>query len=289
MQRCPVCNSRKFHGNKRIGWKCYNCRYENIPQEIIQETNNDKGIIESSKPSNTIINSSLFQEIHDLHNNAYKFRIIRDNPNLNLTKQSGFKGNYFIVPHELKIRKSKNWLVIYNDVRNKVPLKNLDKTDSTMLEGLKNIALEIGSKYSFEIDTIPILFSKNRPEVKTPFLSANNFYEEEAKAVYPLPSPIELQGKNAVKNSINLSAMLEDFRIVMEREIQNKQLHQSVLIDMKDTLKLIQQNGNHVSFFSRLKKSLAFHINSLRLAVVKEKTSSDSLKKLGGVDKSGEK
>lgn len=268
-KRCPVCNSRKWHGYKGY-WKCGNCgKIWEERASAIQGANNDKGIIETAKPSLTINNSSLdcqlsskdtslnnspmFQEIHDLHNNAYKFRITKDNPNLDLVRQEGFKGRYFIVPHQLNIKKSKNWLVIYNDSRNKVPLKNLDKTDSTMLEGLKNIALEIADKYSFEIDSTPILFSKNRHEVKTPFLSANNFYEEEAKAVYPVPSPIELQGKNAVSNAINLSAALVELNQNILLEIQNKQMHQAVLVDMKDTLKAIQQNGNHVSFFSKLR------------------------------------
>jgi hypothetical protein len=293
MKRCPVCQSRKFHGSKAVGWKCRNCGFENIPDKVLatmQKANNDGGIIEVVKPSYTINKSSLdwqnstrdlamndlaisplFQEIHDHHSNAWKFKIIKDNPNLDLERQKGFKGKYFVIPHELKIRKSKEWLVIYNEGRNKVPLKNLDKTEVHILQGLKNIALEISQKYNFEIESIPIPLASNRPEVKTGFLSANNFYEEEAKAVYPTPSPIELQGKNAVKNAINLSAMLEDFRIVMEREIQNKQLHQSVLIDMKDTLKAIQIN---VSRPEGLASKILRIFNSFRSAVVKHKTDS---------------
>lgn len=273
-KRCPVCDSRKYHGNRQVGFKCYRCGFKTIPEKIrkaIQEANNDKVIIESSKPSNTIINSSLFQEIHDLHNNAYKFKIIRDNPQINLERVRGFKGRYFIVPNEMKIRKSKEWLVIYNNNRNKVPLKNLDKTDSTMLEGLKNIALEIANKYSFEIDPTPILFSKNRHEVKTGFLSANNFYEEEAKAVYPVPSPIELHGKNSVDNAINLSTALVKLNQSINLEIQNKQLHQNVLLDMRDALRAIQLNVSKPEGFA----DKILNILGLLLAKVKNKTASN--------------
>jgi hypothetical protein len=244
MKRCPNCQSRKFYGNRKLGFVCRNCGFKNIPQSILstlQKAKCDGGITNEGIESHIITNSSLFQEMHDLHNKAYKFRITRDNPNLQLQRIEGFDGKLYIINYNgFKIRKSSKWLIIYKNGRNKVPLKNLDKTSLHILEGMKNLALEIADKYKFEIDAIPLSFSKNRPEVKTPFLSANNFYEDEAKAVYPVPSPIELQGKNAVPNAINLSAMLEDFRIVMEKEIQNKQLHQEVLEHMDKTLGKIE-------------------------------------------------
>lgn len=286
MKRCPVCQSRKFHGSKAVGWKCRNCNFENIPQRVLttlsQKAKCDGGITNEGIESHIITSlshSALFQEIHDLHNKAYKFKIIKDNPNLQLPRIEGFDGKLFIINYNgFKIRKSSNWLIIYKNGRNFVPLKDLDKTDLHIQDGMKNLAIEIANKYKFEIDATPLAFSKNRPEVKTGFLSANNFYEEEAKAVYPTPSPIELQGKNAVKNSLNLSAMLEDFRIVMEREIvskqleiQNKQLHQDVLIDMKDTLHAIKDN---VSRPEGLASKILRIFNSFRSAVVNHKTDS---------------
>jgi len=276
MKRCPVCNSRKYHGNRIVGFKCYKCGFENIPQKVlasIQKAKCDGGITNEGISSQTITNSSLFQEIHDLHNNAYKFKIIKDNPNLRLQRIEGFDGKLYIINYNgFKVRKSSKWLIIYKNGRNIVPLKDLDKVDLHILEGMKNLALEISHKYGFEVDPTPIAFSKNRPEVKTPFLSANNFYEEEAKAVYPVPSPIELQGKNAINNAINLSTALVELNQSILLEIQNKQLHYSVLNEMKNTLKLIAENNNHVSFFSRLKKSLVSIFFSFRSAEAKEKT-----------------
>jgi hypothetical protein len=257
MKRCPACNSRRYRGDQRVGYKCFRCSFDNYPKDLlktVQKANNDGVIIDSSIPSQTIMNSPLFQEIHDYHGNAWKFRIKRDNPNLNLSRQKGFKGNWYIIPYKfLKIRKSSKWLVIYKEGKNKVPLKNLDKTALHIIEGLKNTALKIAEKYRFEIEPIPLNFSKNHPEVKTPFLSANNFYEDEAKAVYPPPGPIELQGPDAIKNAINLTTLLVDFKDVMEREIRNKQLHQSVLNDMSDTLKQIQESLRSKSFFEKIK------------------------------------
>lgn len=266
MKRCPNCNSRKFYGNRKLGWKCRNCGFENIPQSILaslQKAKCDGGITESGISSQrhhyssldwqnstkdlsvneSLISSPLFQEIHDIHDNAWKFKIIKDVP-VDWQRQKGFDGS--IQRSEFnghKIAKTKNWLIIFKDGRNKVPLKDLCMTSNTILQGIVETAKEIAQRYNFEIDSTPLLFSKNRPEVKTPFLSANNFYEDEAKAVYhPLPSPIELQGKNAVNNALNLTTLLVDFKDVMEREIHNKQLHQNVLNEMSLTLKDIRDN-----------------------------------------------
>jgi len=262
-RRCPICKSRKWRENQleRGKWKCFNkkCGFEwwNPAYHV---SKSDGGITSKGFESQTITNSSLFKQIHDLHNNAYKFKIIRDNPDLELPRIKGFDGRIYIINYKgFKARKTKKWLIIYKSGRNKVPLKDLDKTGLLVLEGMRNLALEMSHKYGFEISPIPLPFSKNRPEVKTPFLSANNFYEEEAKAVYkPLPSPIEMQGKNAINNSINLSTALAELNQSILLEIHNKKLHRNVLNDMKDTLKLIQESNsqkslNKPSFFKRLK------------------------------------
>jgi hypothetical protein len=303
MQRCPNCQSRRFYGNEQVGWKCYKCGYENIPSPLMQKAKCDGGITDNVKPSQshhyssldwqnstrtlsmnqTLISSPLFQEIHDLHDNAWKFKIIHD-ADVDWPRQKGFDGS--IQRSEFnghRIAKTKNWLIIFKDGRNKVPLKDLYMTSNFIMQGIIETAQEIARRFNFEIEPIPLLFSRNKPEVKTPFLSATNFIEEEAKSVYAQPTapgPIEMQGKNAVKNSLNLSAMLEDFRIVMEREIvskqleiQNKQLHQHVLEHMDETLRKIEDNVRRPEGLSV--KILKFF--GLLSAKVKSKTATSAL------------
>lgn len=212
MQRCPNCRSRKFYGSKKLGWRCRNCGYTNIPENIrksMHKPNNDMGIINKRIESNTIMNSSLFSRIHDLHNIAFRFKVNRFPASIDLKRQQGFKGNVYRFSYKGKnIMLSRNWLIIYNKGRNKMSLRNLPKAEADIRAELIALAKEISAKYEFTIDDNPILFAKNKPEVKTSFTSAVNFIEPEAKAVYTAPSPIELTGKDAVKNAMNLSAMI---------------------------------------------------------------------------------
>ncbi len=184
-----------------------------------------------------IDSSPLFNAIHDNHNNALKFKILKfTEPSL---PRSRFKGRKWDIPEGFI---TPNWLVIYHDKRERVPLKNLPSVADTIVQGMVNIAKEISHCYNLTIDSTPLPFSSNRPEIKTPYVSANNFIEKEAKAVYPTPSPIELIGENAVKNAWNLTETLANLTRLTELEIENKQLHHSTLVDMKDTLKAIKEN-----------------------------------------------
>jgi len=250
-KKCPTCGSRKWHGYKGW-WKCGNCGKEirPTPQKakcgVVTTANGISPQTTTSSPLDyllsskdiSIVNSPLYQAINDHHSNAWKFKIIRDNLDLNLKKQNGFDGPISWIYFEgITAMKTANWLILYKNGRNKVPLKNLEQTEVHILQGLTNTALKIAEKYNFEIEPIPQVSGENHPEVKTPFLSANNFIEKEAKAVYKIPSPIETLGKNAVKNAINLTEALVMLNENILLEIQNKQLHQKVLEDMRDTLK----------------------------------------------------
>lgn len=263
MKKCPVCGSKKFYGSPPVGYHCLKCGYKNIPESIRKrlendhKAGNDRVIIGHHSHQAIVINSPenkqlstgrlsmnepLFDAIHDLHNNAYKFRIVNDNK-VDWPRQKGFKGNIRVTEFKgHKVKKTSKWLIVYRDGRNRVPLKKLQDENKRIYDEIKGIAIVLADKYGFTIDQEPLLFTSNRPEVKTPFLSSNNFDEPQAKAVYPLPSPIELKGVDAVKNAVNLTVLLSEFKVAMEREILNKRKHEDVLDTMKETLIEIKNN-----------------------------------------------
>lgn len=277
MKKCPVCNSETFYGSKELGYRCRRCGYTNIPEPVRRSLNhhkrqNDRGIIESRKPSLTIMNSSLFSEMHDLHNIAYRFRIIGDLPAVDLPRQKGFKGRIYRFSYKgRKIMLSSKWLVIYNSKRVKIPLKDLDQADQQIRAELAELALELASSYGIKLDPEPRLFSKNRPEIKTPFLSGSNFIEPEAKAVYPLPSPIELTGSNAKQNAFNLSESLIRLNDSIQLEIKNKQLHQATLNDMRDALADLRSYFSEAQASKNVSNIITKRI-SFWLSDLKEKT-----------------
>ena len=194
----------------------------------------------------------MFSAVHDDHNNALKFRIIRDSEVG--TRVERFRGAKWDLPEfeGHRVQKTRNWLIIYNNGRNRVPLKDLENTADTILKGMVDTAVRISQRYNFEIDTTPLPFSSNRPEIKTPYLSSVNFIEKEAKAVYPIPSPIELVGENAVANSWNLTQTLANLTRLTELEIENKKRHQAVLESMETTLKAIESKCARKSLWQNI-------------------------------------
>jgi hypothetical protein len=157
-----------------------------------------------------IESSPLFSAIHDYHNKALKFKVLKF-VEPGLPKPEGYDGRKWLFTyHNMHGFITPNWLVIYYNRREKVPLKDLEQTANLIVQGMINLAKEIAEKYNIVINPTPLPFSSNRPEIKTPYLSANNFIEKEAKAVYPPPSPIELTGENAVKNAWNLTSMIAE-------------------------------------------------------------------------------
>jgi len=277
MKSCPSCGSERYPGSDKTGHRCLNCGYLFIPEEIrialSHKPVNDGGIMDLTnsaisiiKPSLTIINSPLFDAVHDLHNNAYKFRILQDNPDLDLPRQPGFKGRLFCFEFNgCKIKKSSKWLIIYKDGRNKVPLRSLYNTSDMILKGLAETAQEIARRYGFKIDPTPLSLSSNRPEVKTGFLSADNFQEPEAQAVYSKPGepgPIELKGPNAVRNSFLLSESLAQLADLTALEIQNKQLHQAVLCEIRDAIRELKDHyPRPQGLIERIKNMLGFWLS----------------------------
>lgn len=274
MKKCPVCGSRKFKGNRRVGWYCPRCHYKNIPENLRKsleghhKADNGPVTIEQGISPYITMNSPLFQEIHDLHNNGWKFKKISGIVDKDPTP--GFKGKTKWLTHNgHRVQVTKNWLMIYRKGRNKVPLSDLADRENEILGEFTRTAEEIAERHGLVIDKRPVAMG-NRPEIKTPFLSGVNFNEKGIQAVYPVPSPVEMKGPDAVKNSYNLTEVLANLTDLTRLEIHNKQLHQAVLEDMRDALSEIKVNVSRpVGLSSKIKNVLG-----LWLAKIKPKTTS---------------
>lgn len=275
MKRCPNCNSKKIRGSKEVGFKCP-CGFETLPMNhnpdnggVTIDTRISPYIInkspldwQNSTIGSSLKNSPLFGKVHDLHNNAYKFRITRD-AEVDWPRQPGFKGKRYMISYKgMKIHKTVTWLIIYNEGRNRVPLRDLNETSVHILQGLSNLAKEIASKYGFEIDPSPLTASKNRPEVKTPFVSALKFIEPEVQAVYQPPSPIEMKGSNAVPNSYNLTETLTNLLELTKLEYQNKIKHDAVLDCMLKTQEKTQETMEAIKNNTQRPTDLTYKIKS---------------------------
>jgi hypothetical protein len=164
----------------------------------------------------------------DLHNNAFKFRILKDKP-MGKAKE-GFKGNLtWLTFKGHRISKGPNWLTIYNKKRDQTDTNHLEEDDNSDRENAINIAVELSQCYKLEVNQIPFRQSENRPEVKlVNIVSDVNFHEDEVKAVYPLPSPIEFTGKNAIRNTLNFTGMLDILHSDLDKLTHELKIHSEV-------------------------------------------------------------
>ena len=224
-----------------------------------------------------IESSPMFNAIHDMHNNALKFKV---SGAVDWPIQDGFRGGGIqsTTFKGFRVKKTKNWLIIYYNRRERVPLSHLSQTADTIITGMINLAKDIADRYGLQLDPTPLPFSSNRPEIKTPYKMDGKFIEAEDKQVYNPPNNyLELNGQNAKDNALNLTQFLvknmELQKIQIENtllEIHNKEKHDAVLEgilkaqqadielrkEMRDALKVI--GAQRPSVFSAIKK-LIFH------------------------------
>jgi hypothetical protein len=177
---------------------------------------------------------SILPNLSELHNRSVKFIITKDNK-VTWKKRKGFKGSIWDLKYkEHSIEKGTNYLVVHYDKRTMTDENGLRRLDEEIVSELVEIAKQVSKEANFEINPTPIF---HRIEVKTSY-TMNKFTEPEAQVVYNTPyNNLEFKGKNAIPNNLNLTETLEGVRQAMLLEIKNKQLHQAVLEDMRDTLK----------------------------------------------------
>lgn len=181
IMKCPVCNSKKYKKTE-YGSYCYNCNYDH-------------------------------QDIHapnlscDIHNNGFRFKIIKDNPNVHFKIVNGMRGwkPEILKTKDFSIRRTKSYVEFYYRKRIKCTLKDSKEILKQLKKQFISEASLFSNKYSIQLDLSPIPL-KNRPEIKLPeIISAKNFHNSKMKAVYPKPSPLETHGSDAVESAITLS------------------------------------------------------------------------------------
>lgn len=204
----------------------------------------------------------LFREVHDLHSSGWMFKILQGEIK---GKSSGFRGgSIWLYDNGYSIQFTKDWLMLYKKGRNLHPLlnikgeKEMENAFDKKMEEFKDEAIRLSHRYNLTIDTAPKAIGKH-PEIKTPYESAVNFIEKEAKCVYAQPNTpgkIELLGENSNKNAWNLTETLTNLTHLTELEIENKKRHQEVLEQMSQTLKLIEQSSKKPSFLQSIFKRI---------------------------------
>jgi DNA-directed RNA polymerase subunit M/transcription elongation factor TFIIS len=263
---CPKCKKDEYfytHSNgKRTGLVCKSCGYE--PNKINAGDTTKHHIspqeTQSTAQNRLLYTGALSKAERDLHNNCVKFKVIKF-VEVSWNRLEGFNAPIYVMIYQgFNVQYMKNWLKIFSKGRNFTDLNGLEPKKDEILKKLTEIALEIATKNGFEIEPIPIIF---RQENKTPYLSHVNFVEKEAQSVYAKNGElgkIEFKGENCIQNDFNLTQALITLNENILLEIENKKLHQKVLIDMSDTLREIANNGHSTekeadhAFTARLKE-----------------------------------
>lgn len=145
--------------------------------------------------------------------------------------------------------------MIYKGKRYKERLADLQNEHSRILHDCVKIAQEFAKDHNFQIDPTPEFF-KNRPEVKLEFLTADKFYEKDAKSVYEKPNNfLETQGKDAVKNALNLTETLSLFKEQIELHLKVQEKTLEVLSKMEEKMSERTENLSipKPSFWQRIK------------------------------------
>jgi len=237
--RCPSCKKdRYFRKGKDYPFECLDCGFlETDTPSLLMENKgitgstslNCGGSINLNKPQ------SILPNLSELHNRSVKFIITKDNK-VDWKKRKGFRGSIWDLRFkEHSIEKGTNYLVVHYDKRTMIDENGLLKKDEEIVNELVEIAKEVSTESKFEINPTPIF---HRIEVKSSYTMDSKFVESEAQVVYNSPyNNLELKGKNAIPNNLNLTETLEGVKQAMLLEIYNKKLHQAVLEDMRDTLK----------------------------------------------------
>jgi len=217
----------------------------------------------------------------DYHNIVYKFSIMKDNPVAHLPNQKQMRG--WIQEWEekdfVKFQRTPHSIIIFLNKR--IFRDDTGTVESEVLEMVKQHAKKFQERYTIQLDIDHPEPVRKEVKLLEGFRSADQFQGNLVKCVYP-DGRIEFVDKEkAVTHTENF---IENLAIESKADSIIKAMDggiNTIAYLLTQQNEIILKVLNKSSFFSRLKKSLAFHINSLRLAVVKEKTSSDSLKKLG--------
>jgi len=272
MKRCPNCKSRKFREKlqERGKWKCFNCGFEWWNPTYHRTI--------SPKEPRWGGDNGLAMAI-DYHNIVYKFSILKDNPSAHLPNQKQMRN--WIQEWEcegfVKFQRTPHSIILFLNKR--IFRDDVGTVESDVLEMVKYHARKFQERYSILLDIDHPEPVRKEVKLLEGFVSAEQFQGKLVKCVYPDGRIEFIDKEKAVSHTENFieSLALESKAAVILDALAkwnvNFELHYSVLNDMKDTLKLIQQNGNG----NHVPKPEGFTIKILRffglwLAKVKLKT-----------------
>jgi len=208
--KCPVCNSTRFKGDHKKK-KCYRCGYiwKNPRYHKLVFTKDLH--IGYGKPQNTMIthdeNNRDYSEI-DLHDNKFKFKIIKDNPDISIGDQVK---NW---PSRKEITQRKDFTIIRTTKHIHIStkkrflvkiLKNIEirEKDTAIIKIFVDQASKIQEEFNIILDPKPLpVMREVKP--KEMFKSPIQFHGQNVKCVYP-NGDIEFIGANAVDKFITFT------------------------------------------------------------------------------------
>lgn len=207
--RCPACNSRRFHVWRGKG-KCYRCGY------IWRDPSYHKTIfskdlhIGNEKHQNPTRNHEQNNKdilVVDLHDNIYKFKILKDNPDViigSIKQMKNWKME-ILERGEVIYRRTTKHVVISIKRRFLEQIKDL-KGLTDVDQKIKNLFIKAGAEFQEEFEILldlkhPIPIMKEI-KAKEGFRSPIQFQGKKVKCVYPDGS-IEWIGSDAVETFKN--------------------------------------------------------------------------------------
>jgi len=213
MLRCPNCNSRKFHGNYKQKY-CSNCGYT-WKNSLYHKTIITKNFqIGHEKVSNTMKNHEKndrdYSQVNlDYHDNVFKFKIKKDNPDIeNFCSQKVNMSNwikyYYKEGNWTFIKTPKNLIISIERrfLKDVYSTKEIKEGGKRILDLFIKQAILFSEKYNLLLDLsnpIPVMKEIKQDKLISPEL----FYGEKTKSVYP-SKVIETFGRDAEISMANI-------------------------------------------------------------------------------------
>jgi len=266
--KCPVCNSTTFRGTEH-GKRCEKCGYV-WKGSTVQDTHFAKDYRYGSDEPNAI-------PLIDYHNVSYKFKILGDE-GMRFPVEKVMRGwvQQWTYEEGFKALKTPANVIIFLDKRFKIRMKSfkdLDQLDEKIKNKIIVAARMIQNKYHLVLDINNPIALRKEIKLEEGFKSPIQMQTENIKVVYP-DGTVEFISVQAVQHFKNFFRNMAALDKVSELEnnlaefAANWKMHKQILLDMTDAIRELRKP----SIFSRVRFTLGNFFNSLRSAVVKEKT-----------------
>jgi len=292
IMRCPKCNSRKYKGNA-FSKLCSNCGFHWENPKYRKTTFTSEPHLGSDRTSNIVRNSEQFlhkqrdvnvncpkQITIDYHNVAYKYPIIRDNPNVHLSEIIKMKGWNKEQEHtkDVTIQRTPKSVIFYLRKRIKKDISQSDTAVKIAETVIKQEAMAFSEKYGIELGE-PEPLSKE-VKIEPAFLPAGTMFKSKiAKSVYPDGQVEFIDKKDAMehtKNFVDNMALLnrvDRIENIMEGFSENIVTHMEVLRSIREEIgNLASINKENfellkdvkIPFHKKMWSKISSYINKIR-------------------------